>query len=158
MNPLQAQLCHATCPPGTDNRTVVARVLFKSAEPMPLWQGFCNNAVVARVLKSSQAYAVVSMYLFFANKITFSPISSLFRQVGSLFRQPPTQDGPAPPAMVPRLQRAPLLEIRPAKARNALIKLVIFSPGGLSFSPSGVFCWPTLTSYPILHLALHRYQ
>ena len=33
--------------------------------------------------------------------------------------QPPhSQDGPAPPAMVPRLQRDPLLEIRPAKART----------------------------------------
>ena len=31
---------------------------------MPLWQGFCTCAVVARVLKSSRTYAVVARVLF----------------------------------------------------------------------------------------------
>ena len=43
---------------------VGARVLFKSAEPMLLWQGFCTSAVVARVLQSSRTYAVVARVLF----------------------------------------------------------------------------------------------
>ena len=53
----------------------------------------------------------------------------------------PTSPSPRPTprlaTMVPRVQRPPLLEIRPAKARKALIKIVTLSPGGVSFSPSG---------------------
>ena len=37
-------------------------------------------------------------------------------------------------AMVPRLQCPPLLEIRPAKASKALIKMLTFSSGEISFS------------------------
>ena len=58
-----------------------------------------------------------------------------------------------------RLQCPSLAETSPAKqGKKALHYMVSFSPGWVSFLPGGVTSSPTSTSYPILQLALHRYQ
>ena len=64
----------------------------------------------------------------------------MFQKMVQIAHPPRSQDGPASPAMVPRLQRPPPLEIRPAKAKEKINKNGhFFARWGVFFAKWGLF-------------------